>query len=405
MNKPLVIISRNPDSYLSGHSIFSWQLSEFLAGRAGIPVVHVTHSSHEGSRHSVRITPPVAASDYRRVEVQYQPMAKVPHSLSSCVVADSVDGILREYRDGVRGVLAISPLSYLADVLNVCLDPPIPVVSLLRGTDTLELDRSWGKTYSGRRYRRALEKCDAIFTVSGWLEGLARNIGLPVTGVVAPVTFHPFSPKTLEAESRKLEQRLFPGSPPFEGRLVAFAGRMAAEKGALKVAEVLDALLKREPSVRAVMAGSGAERSRIRKVLGDRISEGRAWVGPLSFPDVLALAARTDLMLMGSGLEREETFTEAISSSSVTFASRGAPVLYCGGPRSGGIREAVGEENRLWCESLTSHESWSEAIRDLFRDKVRYQRIASQNRAAGKAFEIDTVLAPLLTCFGIRLSS
>ncbi len=404
MSKPLVIISRNPDSYLSGHSIFSWQLSEFLAGRAGIPVVHVTHSSREGSRHSVRITPPVAASRYRRVEVQYEPMAKVPHSLSSCVVADSVDGILREYPDGVRGVLAISPLSYMADVLNVCLDPPIPVVSLLRGTDTLELGRTWGETYSGRRYRRALEQCDAIFTVSGWLEDLAKKIGLPVTGVVAPVTFHPFSPETLEAAARGLEQRLFPGDPPVEGRLVAFAGRMAAEKGALKVAEVLDSLLKRELSVRAVMAGSGAERSRIRQVLGDRISEGRAWVGPLSFPEVLALAARTDLMLMGSGLERKEPFTEAISSSSVTFASRGTPVLYCAGPRSGGIREAVGEENRLWCESLTSHEYWSEAIRGLFRDEIRYQRIASQNRAAGKAFEIHTVLAPLLTCFGIRLS-
>ena len=405
MSKPLVIISRNPDSYLSGHSIFSWQLSEFLAGNAGIPVVHVTHSSREGSRHSVRITPPVAARRYRRIEVQYEPMAKVPHSLSSCVVADSIDGILREYPDGVRGVLAISPLSYLADVLNVCLDPPVPVVSLLRGTDTLELARPWGETYTGLRYRRALETCNAIFTVSGWLEDLARKIGLPVTGVVAPVTFHPFSRETLEAEARKLEQRLFPGTPPAAGRLVAFAGRMAAEKGALKVAEVLDALLEREPSVRAVMAGSGAERSRIRQVLADRIPEGRAWVGPLSFPEVLALAARTDLMLMGSGLEREETFTEAISSSSVTFASRGTPVLYCAGPRSGGIREAVGEENRLWCESLTGHESWSQAIRDLFGDEARYQRIASQNRVAGKAFEIHTVLAPLLACFGIRLSS
>lgn len=404
MSKPLVVISRNPDSYLSGHSIFSWQLSEFLAGHAGIPVVHVTHSSREGSRHSVRITPPVAARRYRRVEVQYEPMAKVPHSLSSCVVADSIDGILREYPDGVRGVLAVSPLSYLADVLNVCLDPPVPVVSLLRGTDTLELARPWGETWSGRRYRRALERCNAIFTVSGWLEDLARKIGLPVTGVVAPVTFHPFSPETLEAEARNLERRLFPGTPPAPGRLVAFAGRMAAEKGALKVAQVLNALLKRAPSLRAVMAGSGAERSRIRQVLAGRISEGRAWVGPLSFPEVLALAVRTDLMLMGSGLEREETFTEAISSSSVTFASRGTPVLYCAGPRSGGIREAVGEENRFWCESISGHESWSEAIRDLFRDESRYQRIASQNRAAGKAFEIHTVLAPLLTCFGIRLS-
>lgn len=405
MSKPLIIISRNPDSYLSGHSIFSWQLSEFLAGRAGIPVVHVTHSSREGSRHSVRITPPVAASRYRRVEIEYQPMAKVPHSLSSCVVADSVDGILREYPDGVRGVLAISPLSYLADVLNVCLDPSIPVVSLLRGTDTLELARPWGDTYSGLRYRRALEKCDALFTVSGWLGDLAKKIGLPVTGVVAPVTFHPFSTETLEEEARSLDQRLFPGAPPAERRLVAFAGRMAAEKGALKVAEVLGSLLKQEPSVRAVMAGSGAERNRIRQVLGDWISEGRAWVGPLSFPEVLALAVRADLMLMGSGLEREEPFTEAISSSSVTFASRGTPVLYCGGPRSGGIREAVGEENRHWCESLAGHESWSEAIRDILRDETRYRRIASQNRAAGKAFEIQTVLAPLLTCFGVRLSS
>ena len=403
MSKPLVVISRNPDSYLSGHSIFSWQLSEFLAGRAGIPVVHVTHSSREGSRHSVRITPPVAARRYRRIEVQYEPMAKVPHSLSSCVVADSIDGILREYPDGVRGVLAVSPLSYLADVLNVCRNPSIPVVSLLRGTDTLQLARPWGETYSGRRYRRALDRCDGIFTVSKWLEDLARKIGLPVNGVVAPVTFHPFSRETLESEARSLEERMFPGSPPNRGRLVAFAGRMAVEKGALKVAQVLDALLKREPSVRAVMAGSGSERDRVGQVLAHWISAGRAWAGPLSFPEVLALSSRTDLMLMGSGLEEEDNFTEAISSSSVTFASRGTPVLYRGGPRSGGIREAVGEENRLWCESLAGHECWSEAIRDLFRDETRYQRISSQNRDAGKAFEIHTVLSPLLTRFGIRL--
>jgi glycosyltransferase involved in cell wall biosynthesis len=405
MSKPLVIISRNPDSYLSGHSIFSWQLSEFLAGVARVPVVHITHAAREGSRHSVRITPPVGASLYRRVVIQYESMPKVPDSLSSCVVADAVDGILREYPDGVRGVLAISPLSYLADVLNVCLKPSMPVVSLLRGTDTLQLAGPWGTTYTGRRYRRALEECEGIFTVSQWLGDLARTIDLPVTGVVAPVTFHPFSRKTLEAEARSLETRMLPGNHPAAARLAAFAGRMASEKGALKVAEVLDALLRLEPSVRVAMAGSGSEQNRVRQVLDEWIAAGRAWVGPLSFPEVLTLASRTDLMVMGSGLEQEESFTEAISSSSVTFASRGTPVLYRSGPRSGGIREAVGEENRLWCEALDGHEAWPEAIRDLFQDEPRYKQISSQNRDAGKAFEIHTVLSPLLTCFGIRLAS
>ena len=48
MSRPLIIISRNPASYLSGHSIFAWQLSEFLGGSAQVPVVHITHTTGEG---------------------------------------------------------------------------------------------------------------------------------------------------------------------------------------------------------------------------------------------------------------------------------------------------------------------------------------------------------------------
>ena len=109
-------------------------------------------------------------------------------------------------------------------------------------------------------------------------------------------------------------------------------------------------------------------------------------------------------MVMGSGLEEGTTFTEAISSSTVTFAAAGAPVLFATGPRSGGIAEAVGEENLRWCESLPGVASWPEAIVDLFHDGPRCQRIATENRDAGKAFEIHTVLAQLMTVFGIKLS-
>ena len=74
MSRPLIIISRNPASYLSGHSIFAWQLSEFLGGSAQVPVLHITHTTDEGPRHSVDITPPVSALLYRRIEVEYQAM-------------------------------------------------------------------------------------------------------------------------------------------------------------------------------------------------------------------------------------------------------------------------------------------------------------------------------------------
>ena len=403
MNKPLIIISRNPDSYLAGHSIFAWQLSEFLGGHIGVPVIHITHAADEGLCHNVRITPPVTNPCYKRIEVRYQSMKKVPHSLSSCVVADTVDAVLQEHRQRVGGVLAISPLSYLPDVLNVCLTSSTPIVGLLRGTDTLELNGPWGTTHSGLRYRRALGSCNAIFTVSRWLENLAHSIGLSVTGVVTPVTFHPFSKETLELETRSLEQEMFSSNAPLEGRLISFAGRMAEEKGALKVAQILNRLLKKDRSLMAVMAGSGPERQRIDEVMQPHIREGRAWVGPLSFRRVLALALKTDLMIMGSGLEDNENFTEAISSSSVTFASTGTPVLYCSGSGSGGIAEAVGEENRRWCESLSGHCSWPQDILDLFQNKSLYEQITCQNRVSSKAFEIEAVLSKLLTYFKIRL--
>ena len=404
MSRPLIIISRNPASYLSGHSIFAWQLSEFLGGSAQVPVLHITHTTDEGPRHSVDITPPVSALLYRRIEVEYQAMEKVPHSLSSCAVADAVDAVLQENPQGVRGVLAVSPLSYLADAVNVCLPSATPVVSLLRGTDTLLLTQAWGRTAAGKRYRRALDACSGIFTVSHWLRDLAAGIGIPVTGVVAPVTFHPFAQESFDAAAEELIKRIFPRSDSTGRKLVVFAGRMAAEKGALKVANVVDELLSHDSSFVAVMAGSGPERSRVEQVLAAHVSEGRAWVGPLTFPRVLALATRTDLMLMGSGLEEGTTFTEAISSSTVTFAAAGVPVLFATGPRSGGIAEAVGEENLRWCESLSSVASWPEAIADLFHDGPRRERIATENRVAGKAFEIHTVLDQLLTLFGIKLS-
>ncbi len=404
MKRPLIIISRNPASYLSGHSIFAWQLSEFLGGSAQVPVVHITHTTDEGPRHSVEITPPVATPLYRRIEVEYQAMEKVPHSLSSCAVADAVDAVLQENPRGVGGVLAISPLSYLADVVNVCLPSRTPVVSLLRGTDTLVLTQSWGDTAAGQRYRRALDACSGIFTVSRWLRDLAAGIGVPVTGVVAPVTFHPFAQETFDADAEELIKELFPRSKSAGQKLVVFAGRMAGEKGALHVAHVIDKLLGLDSSFVAVMAGSGPERSRVDQVLATHVSDGRAWVGPLTFPKVLALATRTDLMVMGSGLEERSTFTEAISSSTVTFGATGTPVLFTTGPRSGGIAEALGEENLRWCESLPGVGSWPEAILDLFQDGPRRERIVAENRAAGKAFEIHTVLAQLLTVFGIKLS-
>ena len=404
MSRPLIIISRNPASYLSGHSIFAWQLSQFLGGSAQVPVVHITHTTDEGPRHSVEITPPVSAPLYRRIEVEYQAMEKVPHSLSSCAVADAVDAVLQENPKGVCGVLAISPLSYLADVVNVCLPSTTPVVSLLRGTDTLVLTQSWGKTAAGQRYRRALDACTGIYTVSHWLHDLAAGIGIPVTGVVAPVTFHPFALETFEAAAEELVKRLFPRSNSASQKLVVFASRMAAEKGALKVANVIDKLLSLDSSFVAVMAGSGPERSKVEQLLAAHASDGRAWVGPLTFPKVLALATRTDLMVMGSGLKEGTTFIEAISSSTVTFAATGTPVLFTAGPRSGGIAEAVGEENLRWCESLPGVASWPEAIADLFHDGPRRQRIATENRTAGKAFEIRTVLTHLMTSFGITLA-
>ena len=248
MSRPLIIISRNPASYLSGHSIFAWQLSEFLGGRAQVPVVHITHTTDEGPRHSVDITPPVSTPLYRRIEVEYEAMEKVPHSLSSCSVADAVDAVLQENPEGVCGVLAISPLSYLADVVNVCLPSRTPVVSLLRGTDTLVLKQLWGSTAAGQRYRRALDACNGIYTVSHWLLDLAVELDIPVTGVVAPVTFHPFASETFDADAEELIKGLFPRSNNAGQKLVIFAGRMAAEKGALKVANVIDKLLNLDSS-------------------------------------------------------------------------------------------------------------------------------------------------------------
>lgn len=405
MKKPLIVISRNPASYLSGHSIFAWQLSEFLAGVVQTPVLHITHATAEGPRHSVEITPSVSALLYQRIEVEYHPMEKLPHSLSSCVVADEVDAVLEKISGGVSGVLAISPLNYLADVVNVCQPSETPVVSLLRGTDTLLLTQSWGETSAGRRYRRSLDACRAVFTVSQWLHDLAKGIGIAVTGVVAPVTFHPFSAETIETDADQLLRRILPRPKGKDERLVVFAGRMAAEKGALQVADVMGGLLDLDSSFVAVMAGSGPEEKAVAQRLAPHVMEGRAWVGPLSFPKVLALATRTDLMVMGSGLEKESMFTEAISSSTVTFAAAGTPVLFSTGPRSGGITEAVGDENRRWCESLSSVEVWPEAITDLFRDSLRRERITAENRSAGAAFKINAVLADLMTSFGISLPS
>ena len=240
--------------------------------------------------------------------------------------------MLQENPGGVCGVLAISPLSYLADVVNVCLPSTTPVVSLLRGTDTLVLTQPWGDTAAGRRYQRALDACNGIFTVSRWLRDLATRIGVDVTGVVAPVTFHPFARATFDADAEELIKRLFPRSNLGNKKLVVFASRMAAEKGALHVARVIDRLLALDSSFTAVMAGSGAERSEVEKVLAAHVSDGRAWVGPLTFPKVLALATRTDLMVMGSGLEKRSTFTEAISSSTVTFAATGNSGALCHRP-------------------------------------------------------------------------
>ncbi len=386
----VVIISRNPQSYLCGHSIFAWQYASYLHSNTRVRVIHITHSPDESRVHDVSIAPSLPDNRYALRIASQMEHEKLPRAMSSCAVADELADALKSDNHETLGVVFVSPLNFIADVLNLPEMRNVPSICLLRGTDTHLLRSPWRFSPSGRRYREAVASCSRVFAVSEYLAGVASQNGLTVHGIVPPTSYCPQVENTTLPES--LLSLVGYGRP-----VLVFAGRFSLEKGVLQVAGACRDFLSADHKAVAVFAGSGELTEELRRVLAGFIADGRAWVGSLSFPQVCVLTGRADLCLMGSGLEPDvaSEFVEAISSVAVIFASRGVPILYKAGARSGGIEEAVSVANRHWCAGTTSIGDWPASIAQILADEPYRASIGRSNAQFASKFASECVFSLL----------
>jgi glycosyltransferase involved in cell wall biosynthesis len=220
---------------------------------------------------------------------------------------------------------------------------------------------------------------------------VASQHGVVTRAPVFPITYIGKRKESLRRLGQKLVCSFFDSRP--SGFLVCVAGRFSREKGIHQVAHLVDEILVRHCDMQAVFAGSGPEEEQLRQRFIEH--KDRVWIGALSFEETKALCQLTDLMIIGTGLDRGEEFAEAISSSVVHFSSAGSVILYFPNERSGGIHEAMSEPNREFCSDVAL-ESAVDKVEQLLTDSELKERISTSNRLYGNRFLAKNSLRPFL---------
>ena len=181
-----------------------------------------------------------------------------------------------------------------------------------------------GKCYEKLAARLARRRCGRFYAVSGegarWLK---TAFGIEADGLL----YNAVDPDELAALAGAGEPdwRARLGMPP-GAPLVAFAGRMIPEKGALELAQAMRAVRASIPGARCVMAGDGP----LREAVSAGDFPGVSAAGPCAYPDTLALIRQADVLALPT---RSEGFAGAVLEAAalgtpiVTTATGGSPEL------------------------------------------------------------------------------
>jgi glycosyltransferase involved in cell wall biosynthesis len=233
-----------------------------------------------------------------------------------------------------------------------------PVVSLLRLLRDLEL-------------RRAAH----VFCPSSYLRELAISWG--VSGDRISVLPNPYPPLPALAPRDELKRRF-----EMNGRTLAFAGRLTAQK-ALDVA--LEALAAVD-GVTLLIAGDGDEREPLERLAGELGLGARVrFLGPQSRERVIELFRAADASILSSSWENfPHTVVEALSA--------GTPVL---ATSVGGVAEVVQHEVNGLLVPPGDSAALAAIVRRYFEDDTLRERLRAAAAGSVRAYDRETIFGRL----------
>merc|ERR1719171_126805 len=401
----LIVVSRNYESYLCGHSVYAWHFCHYLLQETECNVTLVMHGPDDGPRHSKQICPPIEHERFRQVIVGSFSHGKLPNAYKPCLVADAVDGVLEGIHNGAAGqaaVFLICPFLFAADLIAVTKFHKVQCYSSMRGTDLLILKKqAFRCSPEGRRYHRALCEMDGVYVQGEWMQGQSEALGIPTEGLLQTIVdLPPFMAKDvpLDLEATWANWCQSVGFNPADERpMVCYVGRLSPEKGAGQIARTFATLLNRCENVRVLVAGSGPMEAEVREIVPE--IPGRSTITPLSIFEVFAVAAHCGrckgrcLLMTAPGLGGD--FQEALGSTYIYFSSNGVPVLFPVDGNTGGLLECVSPQNTEWCREVgLPADNWPERVSEYFEGKYDGLELRQRNIEYSARFKADVQLMP-----------
>jgi glycosyltransferase involved in cell wall biosynthesis len=398
----LVIVSRNYESYLCGHSVYAWHFCNYLLANTGCTVYHIMHHPDDGPRHGKQICPPIEHERYNMRLIGDFSHGKLPSSFKSCLTADVVSSCISEARarrpDRPVATVLISPFMMAADVLAVCKEHRAPCYSSMRGTDLLLLKKKdFRESVYGVRYEKALREMDGMYVQGEWMQGEAIKLGIPTAGLFQTVNDLPAG---TDLGSFYLNWSRAVGFDPRDRRpLICYVGRLSPEKGAIAIARTFRYLLASREDVRVLVAGSGPSEPEVRDLVPE--IPGRSVITKLSIFEVFAVAKHCgglpgSLLVTAPGLEGD--FQEALGSTYIYFSTAGTPVLFPVDNNTGGLLETVSPQNTEWCREVgLPVEGWPTVISKYLDGEYSDRQLGESNTSYGRRWLGELQIAPRLS--------
>ncbi len=294
-----------------------------------------------------------------------------------------IDAAARDHGAELVVVDPAVPLGAIAPRLS------LPYAVVLHGAEVTVPGRVPG---IDRVLRRVLRGAHLWISAGGYpLAEAERCAGLRRPSVLVPpgvdhARFHPLG------SSERTAERLARGF----GRddiVIASVNRLVPRKGMHVVIEAMHRLQRRHPDLRAVLAGSGRELDRLRRLADD--GPGRIELpGRLDDDDVVRLYGAADLMVMPCSSRWGGLEQEGFGISFLEAAACGLPQI---AGRSGGAHEAVDHDvSGLIVDDPTDAGAVARAIEQMVVDPARRARMgAAARRRVLDEFDQDDLAARL----------
>ncbi len=244
------------------------------------------------------------------------------------------------------------------------------------------------------RLARALSGAEALFAVSdftaGKIEDLlarARQPVPPIERLRVPVDTERFSPD-LDAGSIRSRYDLTPSD-----RVILCFGRLVKRKGVHRLIEVLDEIDDKVGNVVLVVAGTGPEERRLRK-LASTVRTRVVFTGRVREQDAPLVYAGADLFVLPVVDRYRGLETEGLGIVLLEAAACGKA---CVTGRSGGTPEAVLDGKTGYVIDATDRRRMIESVTELLKDRDRATEMGRAGRdhvVADNSFERPP--APLL---------